>query len=164
MDKNRECCVPRITQYPKLSIGISVPLIIQLKADDYLCIISGQVWAEFSSQRIVDFMNLHPDPINKGVIRKYYSFALERGTCMPCRPDSSALVTAGAEAFGRKQAVRRQPKGHGIIKQTNSTIYLHTGGGGRNPGWAQSALILLRKRQHTKRGKNCSLHHLDPFQ
>lgn len=53
---------------------------------------------------------------------------------MPCRPDSSAMVTAGAEAFGRKQAVRRQTTGNDNLKQINSTLYLHTGGRGRNPG------------------------------
>lgn len=65
-----------------------------------------QVSSEFSSLTVVEFVHMHPDPINKGMIRKYDLFALERGACMPCRPDSSALVTAGAEAFGKKQAVK----------------------------------------------------------
>lgn len=78
----------------------------------YLSVASGQR----STPRIVDFISLHPDPINRGLIRKCSSFALERGTCVPCRPDSSALVTAGAEAFRRKEAVRRQTTGNGNVK------------------------------------------------
>lgn len=61
---------------------------------------------------------------------------------MPCRPDSSALVIAGEEAFGRKQAVKRQTTCMEMYGN-NSVIYLHTGGRGRYSGGAQSTLILL---------------------
>lgn len=131
--ESKQCHVPRSSWFASL------------QHQSFKEIIHNQ-WFDQFSQGLWFFFFFTPSSIPNPSTKEQLSaiYLIQRGACMPCRPDSSALVTAGAEAFGRKQAVKWQSTESDSVTEMSTVLHLHTGGRGRDPGGPQSTLVLLR--------------------